>query len=69
MTTLLELQQMDDEQIVKGYMAAREGYELSGYESESFVHGWKNGQVDFQGAKTTPEQTQLAREYLKSTLR
>lgn len=66
MTTLLELDQMNDEQIVQGYNAARQGYVLSGYESPSFVHGWRNGRVDFHGEPITTEQAQLARDYLKS---
>lgn len=65
MTTLKELQEMDEAQIIQGYNASREGYTLNGLESVSFVHGWKNGQVDFHGEPISTDQVNLAREYVK----
>ncbi|AHV82423.1 hypothetical protein PKNFJJPA_00013 [Salmonella phage vB_SenAc_BPS6] len=65
MMDLKELNSMDDEEILRGYMQAREGYVLSGLESKSFIHGWRNGMVDFGGCPITEEQMDLARQYLK----
>lgn len=64
--TLEELNKLDDGEIVRGYLKSREGYVLSGEESPSFIHGWKNGQVDFHGVPISPEQVELAREYVKN---
>lgn len=64
--TLEELHNLDDQEILRGYQQSRAGYVLSGEESPSFVHGWKNGQVDFHGEPISPEQAQLARDYVKN---
>lgn len=66
MTTMLELNQMNTNDIVRGYMASREGYVLTGLENESFVHGWRNGQCDFHGEPLSDEQIALAREFVRN---
>lgn len=63
--TLEELNKLDDGEIVRGYLKSREGYVLSGEESPSFIHGWKNGQVDFHGVPISAEQAELAREFVR----
>lgn len=63
--TLEELDKLDDQEIVRGYMQSRAGYVLSGEESPSFIHGWKNGQVDFCGAQPDEAQMELARQFVK----
>lgn len=63
--TLEELNKLDDGEIVRGYLKSSEGYALSGDESPSFIHGWKNGQVDFHGVPISPEQAELAREFVR----
>lgn len=63
--TLEELDKMDDQEIVRGYMQSRAGYVLSGEESKAFIHGWKNGQVDFHGTKPDESQMDLARQFVK----
>ncbi|MCI2235046.1 hypothetical protein MKK42_23685 [Escherichia coli] len=63
--TLEELNKLDDGEIVRGYLKSREGYVLSGEESPSFIHGWKNGQVDFHGEPISAEQAELAREFVR----
>lgn len=63
--TLEELNKLDDGEIVRGYLKSREGYVLSGEESLSFIHGWKNGQVDFHGEPISAEQAELAREFVR----
>lgn len=64
MTTLAELIAMDDKEISAGYRAAGSGYNLAGGESPAFVHGWRNGQCDFNGHPVTEEMAALAREYV-----
>lgn len=64
--TLKELEELNDEEMLQGYLQARAGYVLSGYESKSFVHGWRNGMVDFGGVPPTEDQMNLAREYTKN---
>lgn len=66
MMDMNELNKLDDEQIFLGYQQGRAGYVLSGYESKSFVHGWRNGVVDSGVANPTPDQMDTARNYLKS---
>lgn len=63
--TLEELNKLDDGEILRGYLKSREGYVLSGEESPSFIHGWKNGQVDFHGEPISAEQAELAREFVR----
>lgn len=63
--TLEELNKLDDSEIQRGYLMSRKGYALSGDESPSFIHGWKNGQVDFHGVPISPEQAELAREFVR----
>lgn len=63
--TLEELNKLDDGEIMRGYLKSREGYVLSGEESLSFIHGWKNGQVDFHGVPISAEQAELAREFVR----
>lgn len=63
--TLEELNKMDDGEIVRGYEMCRKGYALSGEESPSFIHGWRNGQVDFYGVPVSPDQAGLAREFVR----
>lgn len=63
--TLEELNKLDDGEIMRGYLKSREGYVLSGEESPSFIHGWKNGQVDFHGEPISAEQAELAREFVR----
>lgn len=63
MTTLKELLAMDEKEITDGYRAAGRGYRLTGAETPAFIHGWNNGQCDFNGAPITDEMVNLAKEY------
>jgi hypothetical protein len=63
--TLEELNKLDDGEIQRGYEMSRKGYALSGEETPSFIHGWKNGQVDFHGVPISAEQAELAREFVR----
>lgn len=60
-----ELDKLDDQEILRGYQQARTGYVLSGYESPSFVHGWRNGVVDSGACQPDADQMDTARNYLK----
>lgn len=64
---LEELKGLDDVEVLYGYEQARRGYELSGYETKSFVHGWRNGRCDFHGVPPNEAQMNLAREFVKSS--
>lgn len=46
-TTLEELDSLDSNQIVAGYMAGRKGYpEPQQSEGKAVWHGWRNGMID-----------------------
>lgn len=60
-----ELDKMDDQEILRGYQQARAGYVLSGHESKSFVHGWRNGVVDSGACQPDADQMDTARNFLK----
>lgn len=60
-----ELDKLDDQEILRGYQQGRAGYVLSGYESPSFVHGWRNGVVDSGVCQPDAAQMDTARNYLK----
>ncbi len=63
--TLEKLAELDQEEIVRGYMAGfdkRNGMLLSMGESKSYYHGWLNAQVDRGRMKSSKAQQLLAHE-------
>lgn len=62
-TSKAELEQLDDEDVVAGYMAGRDGASEPGSDrSRSYWHGWRNGMVDSGRAQIDDAQVMLARE-------
>jgi|GEM_PF-6683411 len=56
-TTMTDLYSLDGVELAEGYMKAREGYVITGNESRSFIHGWRNGLVD--AGVCEPDEAQL----------
>lgn len=64
-TTVEELDLLDDEEIVEGYRDGRRGeLEPGGNRSLSYWHGWRNGAVDGGHRAIDAAQTILAHNYL-----
>lgn len=63
--TILDLQNLDDNDIICGYMAGISGTSEPGSDkSRSFWHGWRNGRVDGGFNEKDEFQSQLAKEYV-----
>jgi hypothetical protein len=62
-TTKAELEQLDEGDMVAGYLAGYNGASEPGSAfSRSYWHGWRNGMVDSKRAEIDVAQTKLARE-------
>ena len=65
-TSLAELDQLDDADLVEGYRDGRAGEpEPKGNRSRSYWHGWRNGAVDGGHREKDDEQAILAHLYLR----
>ncbi|MFC4275547.1 hypothetical protein [Achromobacter aloeverae] len=61
--TKADLDTLDDDDIVAGYMHGLNGGDEPGSDkSRSFWHGWRNGMVDSRRAEPDSAQGELARE-------
>lgn len=58
-----ELEKLDSEEMLQGYLAGKEGVPEpgSGF-SRSYWHGWRNGASDFGHRQSDDAQHQLARQ-------
>jgi len=65
-TTIIELQALDEELVVEGYQAGLKNHQDLAQTSPSYLHGYLNGLVDGKHAAPTPSQHLLAREYIES---
>lgn len=64
--TAKELVTLDGDEMTKGYYAARKGHVLTGSESRSFVHGWRNGLADSGAIEPDEAQIELARDVMRA---
>lgn len=65
-TTLEELDALDESLIVAGYRAGMEWEQVNYTQrDQAYWHGYLNGQVDLGKAPMSPEQEQLARAYVE----
>ncbi|MFJ0379165.1 hypothetical protein [Bordetella bronchiseptica] len=63
--TKADLDLLDDDEIVQGYLEGLAGASQPGSDkSRSYWHGWRNAQVDRGFSKADDAQMQLAREYV-----
>lgn len=61
------LQHLDDKECIEGYMDGRENSPSpGGNRSFSYWHGWRNGMVDGNHAKTDDAQMKLARDVIET---
>lgn len=61
--TKTDLENLDDAEMVAGYLAGFNGESEPGSDkSSSYWHGWRNGMVDCGRAQIDAAQAQLARE-------
>ncbi len=66
-STVSELEQLDERDILSGYMAGLNGREEPGIEfNRSYWHGWRNGMVDGKHMKGDAATAKLAREVVAS---
>ena len=66
-STMKELEQLNSDEIVEGYLSAQENTQLLGSDkSKSYWHGWRNGMVDFHKIPIDDAQRQLAKEVVNS---
>ncbi len=62
-STKADLDQLDDDEIVAGYMAGLGGADPPGSDkSRSYWHGWRNGMVDSRRVQIDSAQVMLCRE-------
>tara|TARA_R110000823_G_scaffold226788_2_gene354338 strand:+ start:5165 stop:5521 length:357 start_codon:yes stop_codon:yes gene_type:complete len=64
-TTLEELQTLDEAALVRGYRAGLSNSADWTERERGYWHGYLNGMVDGGHAKTSREQAELAHEYVK----
>lgn len=64
--TAKELATLNGDEIEEGYFAARGGHVLTGSESRSFVHGWRNGVADSGAVPPDEAQMDLARDMARA---
>lgn len=65
-TTLTDLDTLDDVEVVEGYHDGRSGSgEPGNNRSRSYWHGWRNGRVDGHHQPKDAAQAELAHEYLR----
>jgi hypothetical protein len=61
--TKADLEQLDDAEMVAGYLAGFQGDNEPGSAfSRSYWHGWRNGMADSKRMPSDPAMAQLARE-------
>lgn len=65
-TTVLELQSLDEGLMVSGYLAGLKNHCDFTQTDPSYQHGYLNGLVDGKHATASPAQALLAREYVQS---
>lgn len=65
-TTIEELQTLDSDQVVKGYLAGYKNLADFSERDRAYWHGYLNGQVDGGFCKSAPEQAELARVVVAS---
>lgn len=65
-TTVLELQSLDEGLMVSGYLAGLKNKCDFAQTDLSYQHGYLNGLVDGKHATASPAQSLLAREYVQS---
>lgn len=65
-TTVIELQSLDETLMVQGYMAGRQNQCDFTQTDPAYHHGYLNGLVDGKHATLSPAQALLAREYVES---
>ncbi len=64
-STLSELDLLDQDEIVSGYRSGLDGEgEPGSNKIRGFWHGWRNGRVDRGLARIDEHQTRLAREFV-----
>ena len=65
-TTVEELETLDDVDMVEGYRGGRQGDpEPGGNRSKSYWHGWRNGRVDGKHDEGDAAQRILAHEFVR----
>ena len=65
-TTLADLDTLDDDEILEGYRDGRSGEPKPGNNrSRSYWHGWRNGAADGGHKPKDDAQAELARVYLE----
>lgn len=65
-TTMKQLSELDEEEVVEGYLDGLKGEPKPGNNrSLSYKHGWNNGAVDAGYQEKTPTQAVLAHDYIK----
>lgn len=65
-TTVIELQSLDEQLMVDGYWAGRENHLDATRTDPSYIHGYLNGLVDGGHARISSAQELLGREYVQS---
>ncbi len=69
-TTLIDLDSLDDAEVLVGYRDGLEGDQEPGdNRSLSYWHGWRNGRVDGGHTLKDAAQARLAREVVRSRRR
>lgn len=64
-STLADLDTLDDAEIVEGYHAGREGWPEPGdNHSRAYWHGWRNGMIDSGRAHPDAASMALVKEYV-----
>jgi hypothetical protein len=62
-TTISELQELEDSEILEGYVDGRSNEPMPGdNRSKAYWHGWRNGQVDGGHAKIDNAQMELVKK-------
>ncbi len=66
-TTLAELDAIDHDECVRGYLEARRGdAEPGGNHSRSYWHGWRMRMADYGEIAAPPGHTELVREAMRA---
>lgn len=65
-TTVIELQALDEKLMVEGYAAGRQNRMDITQTDPAYHHGYLNGLVDGGHAELSPAQALLARDYVQS---
>lgn len=66
--TLVELETLDHDEVVRGYMETEKGDPEPGpNRGRSYWHGWRNRMIDLREIEPDGASRQLAHEYVKRT--